>query len=276
MLCRYHVLQYNNIERPPLEIDVVLSSGLVMLSQLARSSDKYYGLLGAATTLGDVRNLLLHPFPAIRSRACNLLGNMCKHSDVFYRKFACGVSPAHRQPAYLYQNSSSETIDDGRCDVIFRLVARCGDSDDDTRKFACFAVGNSSFYSGFLYAKLAISVPILVSLLSDEGAKTRANAAGALGNLVRNSGVLCKHLVLHRAPHELLRLAVHHNAAGAREGQIALFSLGSLCVYDSCRGALTKLKPSLKPQLETFISTCENELSRKYAVRILRKAGIAC
>jgi hypothetical protein len=35
----------------------------------------------------------------------------------------------------------------------------------------------------------------LVALLGDEEEKTRANAAGALGNLVRNSGALCGELV---------------------------------------------------------------------------------
>ena len=35
----------------------------------------------------------------------------------------------------------------------------------------------------------------LVALLGDEEDKTRANAAGALGNLVRNSGLLCATLL---------------------------------------------------------------------------------
>ena len=34
-------------------------------------------------------------------------------------------------------------------------------------------------------------MPPLVALLRDEEDRTRANAAGALGNLVRNSGQLC-------------------------------------------------------------------------------------
>jgi hypothetical protein len=34
-------------------------------------------------------------------------------------------------------------------------------------------------------------VPPLVALLRDEEDRTRANAAGALGNLVRNGGALC-------------------------------------------------------------------------------------
>lgn len=46
-----------------------------------------------------------------------------------------------------------------------------------------------------LYEALAPAVGPLVVLLSDEEDKTRANAAGALGNLVRNSGQLCGQLL---------------------------------------------------------------------------------
>ena len=183
------------------------------------------------------------------------------------------ISAAKHDTVLLRRSLFVELIDNGRCDIMFRLVSRCGDSDDDTRKFACFAIGNSCFYSNILYAKLAFSVPIIVALLADGGAKTRANAAGALGNLVRNSGVLCPRLLLHNAPSALLYLASRRNAADAREGQIALFSAGNMCVYDPCRKALAKLKPSLQSRLGTFLSTCKNELSKKYAERILRKVN---
>ncbi len=46
-----------------------------------------------------------------------------------------------------------------------------------------------------LYEALRPAVGPLVALLSDEEDKTRANAAGALGNLVRNSSQLCGELV---------------------------------------------------------------------------------
>ena len=39
----------------------------------------------------------------------------------------------------------------------------------------------------------------LIELLTDDEYKTRANAAGALGNLVRNSGMLCTPIVQARA-----------------------------------------------------------------------------
>jgi fused-like protein len=74
-------------------------------------------------------------------------------------------------------------------------VFRCGDSDRSTRKFACFAIGNAGFHNAGLYEPLRASIPPLVALLRDEEDKTRANAAGALGNLVRNSGLLCRELI---------------------------------------------------------------------------------
>ena len=100
-----------------------------------------------------------------------------------------------------------------------------------------YAIGNTSFHNGELYAKLKPAIPLLIRLLEDPIAKTRANAAskkasvchsasnskhqchlvndstfdaatchvslpiGALGNLAIHSGELCSHLIQHKAPH---------------------------------------------------------------------------
>ena len=56
-------------------------------------------------------------------------------------------------------------------------------------------VGNAAFHSVYLYSLLHDSVPPLVALLRDVNEKTRANAAGALGNLARHSGQLTSALV---------------------------------------------------------------------------------
>lgn len=63
------------------------------------------------------------------------------------------------------------------------------------RKFACFAIGNAGFHNPTLYDALRPAVGPLVKLLSDDEEKTRANAAGALGNLVRNNGLLCSEII---------------------------------------------------------------------------------
>ena len=49
----------------------------------------------------------------------------------------------------------------------------------------------AGFHSAVLYHALRGAVGPLVALTADAEDKTRANAAGALGNLVRNSPMLC-------------------------------------------------------------------------------------
>ena len=49
----------------------------------------------------------------------------------------------------------------------------------------------------------------LTELLTDDEYKTRANAAGALGNLVRNSSMLCTPIVQARALQVMLQLPRH-------------------------------------------------------------------
>jgi len=100
-------------------------------------------------------------------------------------------------------------------DLISDAIRCCKDSDKNVRKFACFAVGNAGFHNDRLYEHLRPCVPLLVELLKDSEVrkilnysnyqeKTRANAAGALGNFVRNSASLTKDLMKHKALEQLL------------------------------------------------------------------------
>jgi fused len=79
-----------------------------------------------------------------------------------------------------------------------------------------------------------------VTLLRDEEDKTRANAAGALGNLVRNSSQLCGELVSAGALRSLLDAASVADSGigkpsvisdGGSPVKIALFSLGNMCAH---------------------------------------------
>lgn len=63
----------------------------------------------------------------------------------------------------------------------------------------------AGFHNSSLYEVLRASIGPLVALLGDEEDKTRANAAGALGNLVRNSGLLCRPLIEASALQVLLQ-----------------------------------------------------------------------
>ena len=59
----------------------------------------------------------------------------------------------------------------------------------------CLLVGNAAFHSRELYPTLHHCIEPLTNILLDTDEKARANAAGALGNLLRNSGELCEAIV---------------------------------------------------------------------------------
>lgn len=147
---------------------------------------------------------------SVRAKTCNLIGNLCRHSTSWY----CDL----QQPVFL-SAAGSRKIDkkiidksrDAAVDIIpaFEsllsiLISCCADADDATRKFACFAIGNSAFHSNLLYPQLSDAIPLLLSALDDNDEKTRANAAGALGNLVRNGPELATDLCVFAAVDRLV------------------------------------------------------------------------
>jgi fused-like protein len=177
-----------------------------------------------------------------------LIGNLCRHTGFFYDK--------------LLKNG-----------LIDAAIDRCTDPDPNTRKFACFAVGNAGFHNENLYESLKPCVPLLVKLLQDDEEKTRANAAGALGNFVRNSNTLCKDLISHGALTQLLEVVKNDKGPSQSPRRIALFSIGNLCVYKECKeefesmGIRKIIEPFRKPD-----SRAGNDPQVvKYATRIIQK-----
>ncbi|DBB07857.1 TPA: hypothetical protein ACH3X3_009258 [Trebouxia sp. C0006] len=227
-------LQAHGLEAPILNrlfLDsnppAVLVGALLTASQLARLHRDNYIPLAKAAPYPHLRKLLSHTEPAVRARVCNLLGNMCRHSAYFYTAL-------------------------DRHSLLTPLIQRCTDEDIATRKFACFAIGNAGFHNSSLYEALRASIGPLVSLLHDREDKTRANAAGALGNLVRNSGLLCRPLIEARALQALVEVinapqpsTPRGVAAAAADGtnplRISLFSLGNMCAHKECADALLQL-----------------------------------
>lgn len=246
---------------------------LVVFSQLARASAGNYDRLRAAGVDAGLGSLLAHADPAVRAKACNLVGNLCRHSGFFYPALQEGgpggglmndgarggegsppgrtrgaVRPSlteqqqqqqhhhnHRQAEEERRQRHGGGAVQGKS-IVDRLVDLCADPDPSARKFACFAVGNAAFHSDALYARLAPAVAPLVAALDDPEEKTRANAAGALGNLVRNGGSLSADLARRGGVGALLHLAARDPAPSPR--RIALFSLGTCCAYTPCREAL--------------------------------------
>jgi fused-like protein len=143
-----------------------------ILSHLSRISSKYYEHIHRLNVYSPLSKLFRHSEPIIRSKVCNLLGNLCRHNSYFYDQ--------------LIKHS-----------LLRETIASCQDKDSNTRKFACFALGNAGFHNDKLYEYLKPSVTTLVLLLADREEKTRANAAGALGNFARNSNLLVSEMLKH-------------------------------------------------------------------------------
>lgn len=246
----------------------IVVDALLVVSQLSRLSKEYYPMLHAMSLCGDLRQLLGCGTASVRAKACNAIGNMSRHSSAFYDALQeAGVLPA--------------------------LTPLCADSDSACRKFASFAVGNCAFHSDVLYPGLSPAIPQLLRLLEDDDEKTRANAAGAIGNLVRNSAELCGLMVREGALHGLHSLVETRQPhadvgdvaiAGANDAgsalarfvadssvKIALFSLGNLAVHRECREEL-KISTRTVDLCHSLMGLCQREdIIHKYAQRLLQK-----
>ncbi|KAM7274398.1 hypothetical protein ACFE04_029062 [Oxalis oulophora] len=232
----------------------VILDVLMIVSDLARMDKGFYEYINGASILDILKDYLTHEDPNVRAKACSALGNMCRHSSYFYSSFA-----SHH--------------------IIGLLIDRCADSDKRTRKFACFAIGNAAYHNDLLYEELRRSIPQLAKLLlSAEEDKTKANAAGALSNLVRNSNKLCDDVVSKGAMQALLKLVSdcspvalnpsRKEAINESPLKIALFSLAKMCSHPPCRNflRLSELFPVIGRLKQSPESTISN-----YASVIIKK-----
>ncbi|KAJ4720994.1 Protein kinase family protein [Melia azedarach] len=222
---------------------------LMIVSDLARMDKGFYEFINGASMLEFLKEFLTHEDPNVRAKTCSALGNMCRHSSYFYNALA-------------------------RHQIIGLLIDRCADPDKRTQKFACFAIGNAAYHNDALYEELRRSIPQLANILiSSEEDKTKANAAGALSNLVRNSNILCEDIVSEGAMQALLELVAEcsvlalnpsrTNAVNESPLKIALFSLGKMCAHPPCRRFLQsselflviqRLRQSPEPTIANYAS----------------------
>jgi fused-like protein len=70
-------------------------------------------------------------------------------------------------------------------------------------------VGNAAFHSGELYPQLEASIAPLCVALQDPDEKTRANAAGAIGNLIRNGATLSQAMADQRVVEMLMYILMN-------------------------------------------------------------------
>lgn len=235
-----------NSSSPSFLIDTLL-----IVSQLARASAGNYDELLSVNLMPEIHDLVAHTEAMVRAKALNCIGNLCRHSTLFY-------------PQLVDCSTASNTS------VLELMIQSLADPDGYVRRFACFAIGNAAFHDRTLYNALRPAIPLLVRNLEDPEDKTRSNAGGALGNLVRNSDELCEALCAYETPLKLLQLALAESSTASR--RIVLFSLGSFCVYPRCFAALHDVNPNFVGRLERmYDDVVGDETSRKNIRRILTK-----
>ncbi|KAK9665281.1 hypothetical protein RND81_14G102200 [Saponaria officinalis] len=236
----------------------VILTVLMIVSDLARFDKGFYEYIDKANILTRLKEFLICEDHTLREKACNVVGNMCRHSSYFYSSLS-------------------------RHGVISHLIDRCADPDKPTRKYACFAIGNAAFHNDVLYEELRRSIPRLTKLLlSPEDDKIKANAAGALSNLVRNSNKLCEDMVTKGVIQALLQVVSECSLAalnpprkdGTNESplKIVLFALGKMCTYSSCRQCICSSE--LFPVMGQLRQSPDTNIA-KYAASIYRKANEA-
>ncbi|KAL0340841.1 UNVERIFIED_CONTAM: Serine/threonine-protein kinase TIO [Sesamum radiatum] len=230
---------------------------LMIVSDLARMDKRCLFFLSDSyrCSMNISMHFLTHEDPNLRAKTCSAIGNMCRHSSYFYNLLA-------------------------KHHIVGVLIDRCADPDKRTRKFACFAVGNAAYHNDSLYDELRRAIPQLKNLLlSEEEDKTKANAAGALSNLVRNSNRLCEDIVSKGAMQALLKVVADCSAVALNPRKdainesplkIALFSLVKMCAYPQCRQFIrsSELFPLIAQLRQSPESTIAN-----YASFITSKAS---
>ncbi|XP_031446366.1 serine/threonine-protein kinase 36 isoform X2 [Phasianus colchicus] len=212
-------------------LSIVLFSGsltlttdlLSLLTHVARTCPEHLPFLqrilgGSDMTYQALTHLLRHQEHPIRAKTCNLLGNLLRHSHGF--------------PQVL-QN---------QLDLLESLLVCLADEDEAVRKAASFAVGNAAYHESSPSGTLGKAVPRLTQLLSDRQAKTRCNAASALGNLGRRSAELGELLIESGTPRILLEVACRDPQASVREG--ALMALCAVSQHPGIQQVLLSLRAS--------------------------------
>ncbi|NXL88452.1 STK36 kinase, partial [Alectura lathami] len=193
---------------------------LSLLTHVARTCPEHLPFLqrilgGSDTSYQPLTRLLSHKEHPIRAKTCNLLGNLLRHSHGFPQVL-------QSQPGLLES-----------------LLMCLTDRDESVRKAASFAVGNAAYHESSPAGSLGRAVPGLTRLLSDRQAKTRYNAASALGNLGQLSAELGDLLIECGAPRVLLEVACWDPQPGVREG--ALVALRAVSQHPGIQQVLLSL-----------------------------------
>jgi len=74
------IIEKYNLLESDKQISIILDV-LSLVSHLARLTKDYYPKINETKILEKCKILIKHEDPSVRSKVCNLLGNLCRHSD---------------------------------------------------------------------------------------------------------------------------------------------------------------------------------------------------
>ncbi|KAL6009738.1 hypothetical protein ACLOJK_000167 [Asimina triloba] len=177
-----------------------------------------------------------------------------------------------------------------KADLLESLKDLLSHEDANLRAKACSAIGYMCCHSSYFYDLLTRHH--IIGLRIDKYAdpdkrtrkfayKTKANAAGALSNLVRNSNRLCEDIISKGAIQALLKLVAECSVVALSPSRrdavvnesplkISLFSLGKMCAHLPCRHfislseffpTLTRLRQSPDAIIANYASLIADKLS---------------
>ncbi|XP_067994963.1 serine/threonine-protein kinase 36 isoform X2 [Melanerpes formicivorus] len=198
---------------------------LSLLTHVARAHPEHLPFLQSILRGSDaagqpLTHLLGHRQHLIRAKTCNLLGNLLRHGHSF---------------PWVLQSQQG---------LLESLVERLLDQEDSVRKAASFAVGSATYHESCPPRTLGRAVPQLTWLLGDTQARTRCNAASALGNLGRRWAELGNLLIESRVPRALLEVACQDPRESVREE--ALIALRVLSQHSEMQQVLHSLRATQK------------------------------
>jgi hypothetical protein len=162
-VCNFFIkLFYPNNANKNSSSDTLLSDLFTIFSHLSRKSEEIIPALirilkGEQQESFDIlTKSLLSQNSLLKSRCCNMLGNLMRHNDLFY-----DVLKRNKQ--------------------IFESLVKCCQIEElNVRKSAVFAIGNSVYHNELLYAYVEDILGILIKLLNDSVAKTRIHSTGKI------------------------------------------------------------------------------------------------
>ncbi|XP_065696456.1 serine/threonine-protein kinase 36 isoform X1 [Patagioenas fasciata] len=198
---------------------------LSLLTHVARACPEHLLFLqrilrGSGVADQPLTHLLGHQQPSVRAKTCKLLGNLLRHGHGFLQAL---------------QNQLG---------LLESLLECLMDQEESVRRAASFAVGNAAYHQSFPAGMLGRAVPGLMQLLSNVQARTRCNAALALGNLGQCWAELGDLLMESRVPHILLEVACQDPRESVREG--ALVALWGLSQQPRIQQVLLSLRATEK------------------------------